>query len=184
MSAMLSAIRRLTAGTLLFHLCVAVFLGALVVVMPAGLILILPMIVVVGTIISLIRAQRQQESAVLVYVVVISVVIVTAHFAPVKTTERFLNRTMKLPNALMTLADLDEELSHYESRNWLPRNVRVTVNPACAADRIEFQSQETTVREFVDAIENQSALRHHFGHCGNGSNVLFGGDCSFGLHLR
>jgi hypothetical protein len=57
------------------------------------------------------------------------------------------------------------------------------VPPEAEETEIDFPKLEMTLREFVVAVESQSKLRHRFGHCGNGSTILFGGNCSFGLHF-
>ncbi|MGH7138598.1 MAG: hypothetical protein ACREHD_22865, partial [Pirellulales bacterium] len=62
--------------------------------------------------------------------------------------------------------------------------VRISAHDDEKTQVIVFPDTNLTLRQFVGAIESQSTLRHRFGHCGNGSTILWGGDCSFGLHLR
>jgi hypothetical protein len=49
---------------------------------------------------------------------------------------------------------------------------------------VRWPSSRPTLREFIEAIESQTLLRHEFGHCGNGWTLLRGGDCSFGLVIQ
>jgi hypothetical protein len=111
-------------------------------------------------------------------------IIVAAIKAPVKTTERFLTRTIELPKTTMTLAEIESSPTYGPAPHWLPVSIHVKVEPDEQSTEIAFPSTEITVREFVSVIESQSTLRHRFGHCGNGSTILHGGDCSFGLSLR
>ncbi|MCC9602258.1 hypothetical protein LOC67_17010 [Stieleria sp. JC731] len=110
-------------------------------------------------------------------------ILTLAFFAPVKTTDDYLRRTMSLPKTKMTLGELSgfEEPPHMLLHL---RGVSVSVPQDEIDVVIEFSATELTMRQFVDAVERQSTLRHRFGHCGNGSTILWGGDCSFGLHLR
>ena len=106
-----------------------------------------------------------------------------AYFAPVKTTDDYLTRTAALPKTSISLAELAgvEEPPHMLLKL---RGVSVSVPEDETNVVIDFPSTELTMGQFVAAVESQSTLRHRFGHCGNGSTILWGGDCSFGLHLR
>jgi hypothetical protein len=114
---------------------------------------------------------------------VTSVVTIAAVLAPVKTTERVLEHPLVLPKTELTLAEMDRE-ADFKSTQWLPRYIYVATTSENADAQIRFRSTEITLREFIDTIESQSKLRHRFMHCGNGSSILFGGDCCFGLRLR
>ena len=106
-----------------------------------------------------------------------------AHLAPFKTTESYLNRTLELPRttiALRELACLDDD---YRATLYL-RGITVSISDDQVEQKVTFPSTKLSLREFVDAVERQTSLRHRFGHCGNGSSILWGGDCSFGLQLR
>lgn len=110
-------------------------------------------------------------------------ILTIAYFAPVKTTDEYLTQTISLPKKEITLA----ELAGLEEPPHMLLNLR-GVSVSVPADEtevvIEFPATELTMGQFVDAVERQSTLRHRFGHCGNGSTILWGGDCSFGLYLR
>ncbi len=110
-------------------------------------------------------------------------ILTLAYFAPLKTTDDYLTRTVSLPKTKISLAELAglEEPSHILFRL---RGVSVSVPEDESDIVIQFPATELTMGQFVDAVEQQSTLRHRFGHCGNGSTILWGGDCSFGLHLR
>ncbi|MBL8869797.1 MAG: hypothetical protein JNK90_08375 [Planctomycetaceae bacterium] len=117
------------------------------------------------------------------YVFVTVFIIIAAYLAPVKTTDRMLNNPLVLPNTELTLVEMDRK-SNFECTQWLPRNIYIVSTSENAGRWIQFRTNEITIREFVDAIESLSDLRHRFVHCGNGSSILFGGDCCFGLRLR
>ena len=106
-----------------------------------------------------------------------------AVLAPVKTTERVLKNPLVLPKTELTLSEMDREID-FEHTQWLPPYIYVATTSDNADRQIQFRTTDITLREFVDTIEAQSGLRHRFMHCGNGSSILFGGDCCFGLRLR
>lgn len=81
----------------------------------------------------------------------------------------------------MTLAELADPVEHGWNRFY---NCSVSVSEGLADRTVQFPSRELRVGEFIAAVESQTPLRHRFGHCGNGFTVLWGGDCSFGLHFR
>jgi hypothetical protein len=68
--------------------------------------------------------------------------------------------------------------------DWRPFSVWISVPDDEKTQVIVFPETTITLRQFVGAIESQSTLRHRFAHCGNGWTMLWGGDCSFGVHLR
>jgi hypothetical protein len=78
---------------------------------------------------------------------------------------------------------MDREID-FERTQWLPRYIYIATTSQNVDKQIRFRTTDITLREFVDTIESQSDLRHRFMHCGNGSSILFGGDCCFGLRLR
>jgi hypothetical protein len=166
------------------HVVIAIALAVTIVVLPMGHILMpIPWIIVVA--IAWKRETKRDRGAftVATYVAVTVSVIVAAILAPVKTTERVLDSPLVLPKTELTIADMDRE-TNFENAEWLPRYIYVATTSANADKRIRFRSTDITLREFIDTIETQSDLRHRFMHCGNGSSVLFGGDCCFGLRLR
>lgn len=112
----------------------------------------------------------------------VAAIVTAAHMAPVKTTDRFLDRTITIPKSRMTLAELEGEPDGPRP-DWRPFAVSVVVPASERNHVIAFAGTTLTLHEFVDAVESQSTLRHRFAHCGNGWTVLWGGDCSFGLCL-
>ena len=166
------------------HVLIATALAVTIVVLPMGHILMLiPWGVVVG--VASKRETKRGRGALTfgTYVVVTLSVVGAAILAPVKTTEQVLDRPMALPGTELTIAEMDRE-TNFENAEWLPRYIYVATTPENAGQQIHFRTTDITLREFVDTIEAQSDLRHRFMHCGNGSSILFGGDCSFGLRLR
>lgn len=106
-----------------------------------------------------------------------------AILATVKTTERLLKSPVVLPKAELTLAEMDQE-TNFECAQWLPRYIYVATTSENSNRRIQFRTTDIAFSEFIDTIELPSDLCHRFRHCGNGSSILFGGDCCFSLRLR
>jgi hypothetical protein len=131
------------------------------------------------------RANRMAFgfSTVFVAMSVFAATVYAAHLAPCKTTDRYLDKKIELPRtniALRELACLDDD---YTASLYL-NGVTVSISDDLTDSSVDFPATTITLRDFVATIESQTPLRHRFGHCGNGSTVLWGGDCSFGLHLR
>lgn len=170
------------------HTLTPCILGSLLVVgvLPfVVLILVVWMLVLVVSYRRHVRADQSVYAAALIgiQVFVMLTIIIAAHVAPVKTTDRVLSRSVTLPKTEMTLADLQKDADIYSS-GVFPIKVWMTVPDADRSVLIRFSARQLTLHDFVAAVENQSSLRHQFRHCGNGATVLWGGDCSFGLHLR
>jgi len=138
---------------------------------------------------SFVRKQlRQRRSTIAVtsammQMAVIVAIVTAAHLASGKMTDRFLDRTILLPKSRMTLGELEGDPDGPRPE-WRPFSVSISVPGEEKTKVIVFPETSLTVRQFVCAIESQSTLRHLFAHCGNGWTILWGGDCSFGLHLR
>jgi len=163
---------------------IAAIFGVLTVVLVLGLNFIV-FAVWVGTL--LIRVRRQNSSQAIVTAAVQGAVmvfiVIAAHYAPVKTTERFLDREIQIPTTRMTLAELEGERDG-PLPTWRPFSLWIWAPEDEKQNEVAFPATHITLRQFVDAVEAQSTLRHRFSHCGNDSTILWGGDCSFGLHLR
>jgi hypothetical protein len=131
------------------------------------------------------RQQRpgQAASSTTIQVAVVAAIVTAAHIAPVKTTDRLLDRLITLPKAQMTLGELEGDLDGLPPE-WRFSWVRVSVPDDERPKVIAFPDTTMTMRQFVGAIESQSTVRHRFAHCGNGWTILWGGDCSFGMDLR
>ncbi len=159
-------------------------MSVVIVVLPMGQVLMpVPWIIVV--VVAWKRESRHDRGTVTLatYIAVTVLMAVAAVFAPVKTSERVLDRAMVLPTTELTIAEMNRE-KYFENTQWLPRFIYVTTTTENADKQIRFRTTDITLREFVDTIESQSELRHRFMHCGNGSSILFGGDCCFGVRLR
>ncbi len=105
-----------------------------------------------------------------------------AYLAPVKTTDRFLERSIRLPASELSLAEIAGSPNELPPE-WYPRSIGFSVPEIARQNTVTFPATAITLRQFVDAIEEQTELRHRFAHCGNGSTILWGGDCSMGLHF-
>jgi hypothetical protein len=60
----------------------------------------------------------------------------------------------------------------------------MTLLDADASQVVEWPARELSLRQFVEALETQTDLRHRFLSCGNGYSLLKGPDCGFGMILR
>jgi hypothetical protein len=175
-------------GFVVWNGVVASLLGAVAVVLVLGLNFAV-LALWLGLLVSSARKQLRQRrprlaaTGVTIQMVVIGLVVTAAHVAPGKTTDRYLDCTITIPNSRMTLGELggDPQGPHPE---WRPFSLSISVPDDEMTNEIVFPETTITLREFVDAVETQSTLRHRFAHCGNGWTILWGGDCSFGLHLR
>jgi hypothetical protein len=107
-----------------------------------------------------------------------SVLVLAAASAPVKVVDRVKARRVLLPKQAMTIGELKESQAYESTRRF---RYGMSAPDDMAGRVVRFPSRGLTVGEFIDAIEAQTPLRHRFGHCGNGSTILWGGDCSFGL---
>lgn len=159
-------------------------LAVAMVVVPMGHILLaVPWIIVVAVATMREDVRGRGVLTFATYALVTLAVVVAAVFAPLKSTERVLDRRLVLPKTVLTIAEMDHA-TNFENTRWLPRTIDVASTAENADQEIRFRATEISLREFVDTIESQSTLRHRFRHCGNGSSILFGGDCSFGMRLR
>lgn len=113
---------------------------------------------------------------------VMLVIVAAAFAAPVKREQWIRARELKVPAIRMTLEEI--EAYHQLHREWIPTQASIASPPEELKSLISFPAEQMTVGEFIVALESQSTLRHCFSHCGNGSSILFGGDCCFGLHFR
>ncbi len=166
------------------HVLMAIALAVAIVAIPMGHILMaIPWIVVVAVASKRETKRGRGAFTFATYAIVTLSVIVAAVLAPVKTTERVLERPLVLPKTDLTFAEMDRE-NNFENTQWLPRFISVATTSENADKQIRFRETDITLSQFVDTIESQSELRHRFKHCGNGSSILFGGDCCFGLRLR
>lgn len=107
-------------------------------------------------------------------------VVWAASVAPGKVVDREKARTITLPKQAMTLDELADPVMHGWERFYF---YSVTVPDGLGDRLVRFPAREVTVGRFIQEIESQTPLRHRFGHCGNGSTILWGGDCSFGLQF-
>ncbi|HUE69787.1 MAG TPA: hypothetical protein VMP01_02765 [Pirellulaceae bacterium] len=173
-------------GSLSGQLLMSVVCGLLVAATPLGL----REIALIVWILCLVAGWRQRDShgngsrissSVLagLSVLVMGGICVAAYYAPFKTKDEVLNRRIELPKTDYTLAELREPFDF----DLPPLPFRAYFNfPDADANRIiRFSQRGLTIRQFIDAIETQSSLRHQFHSCGNGHTILTGEDCCFGL---
>lgn len=167
------------------HFAIALVFGLLIAIVPMGVGLLLPwFFVLVWTMYSA-QPATSRGWAIVTQLVTVAVLVSAAIAAPVKTTEFVLDRTViVLPKTKLTLAEMDRDKNFESVAEWMPRHIHMDALTVDTDQVIEFPARELSLREFVVTIENQSTLRHRFSHCGNGTTLLFGGDCCFGLYFR
>lgn len=124
---------------------------------------------------------RRPKVVWIIQVAGMSAIVLVAAYAPNKVVDQQMSRRITLPKQVMTLAELANPVEHgWERFYYCSFNV-----PEGLADHaVRFPSRALRVGEFISAVEAQTPLQHRFHHCGNGYTVLWGGDCSFGLHFR
>ena len=135
--------------------------------------------------VCVVGARRGLDAAVVASLTQLAVVggcVALASVAPVKTVDRVLERRLVLPATSLTLGELRTYFG--SPAGWkLATHVSITEEQAQLKRVIQWPDREVSVRQFIAAIEAQTPLRHHFGGCGNGSSILFGSNCVFGLRF-
>ena len=159
------------------HFLIALVLAVLVVVSVLcvnALVFVVWLSVVIAAIWEHGRRDQQAElyTAVGIQVGVMAVVVIAALAAPVKLIDRMYSGPVHLPATSMTLGELRDRLDAEELR--LPISTYVDVPDHELSRRVEWKSQDLSYRQFVDAIEAQSPLRHHLRACGNTMTILWG----------
>jgi hypothetical protein len=125
--------------------------------------------------------RRRRSDIVVIQMIGMLAIVLVAAYVPVKVEDQQKSRRIVLPKRVMTLAEFADPVGHGWNRFYY-RSMSV---PEGLTDRaVNFPSRELSVGEFIAALEAQTPLRHRFHHCGNGSTLLWGGDCSFGLHFQ
>ena len=136
--------------------------------------------------VCVVGARRGLDAAVVASLTQLGVVggcVALASVAPVKTVDRVLERRLVLPAASLTLGELQTYCDG--PAGWkLATHVSITEEQAQLKPVIQWPGREISVRQFIAAIETQTSLRHRFGGCGNGSSILFGSNCCFGLSFH
>jgi hypothetical protein len=125
--------------------------------------------------------RRAGAAELVVHLVTMSVLVLAAASAPGKVVDQVKARHVAVPRQEMTIDELQEPETFGLAR---PFPYWISASDDLADRVVRFPALELTVGEFIAAIEEQTPLRHGFGHCGNGTTILWGGDCSFGLSFR
>jgi hypothetical protein len=113
---------------------------------------------------------------------IMCLLVLAAVAAPGKYVDQVKAQHITLPKQAMTIAELQEPESHGLQRPF--HSYWISAPDALAGRVVQFPARDLTIGEFAAAIEEQTPLRYRFGHCGNGSTILWGGDCSFGMSFR
>ena len=112
----------------------------------------------------------------------VGIVTAAANYRPSKIVERQLSKPIRLPATRVTLAELSY-LSTFD-RTVFPIRISMSFADSDKDVVIELAQPDTTLGEFLNAVERNTSLRRRFMHCGNGYTILGGGDCCFGLAVR
>ena len=177
------AVLRAPAAT---HVLATLAVGAAAVVIPAQLGLIL-LIARVALVVRRVKRRAREvgrlagAADLAVHLALMAAIVLAAGLAPVKTIDRVKARRITLTKPAWTVGELKDPVGHD-----LIRPFYGSVNAPDDLDGrvVRFPSAEPTIAELIRAIESQTPLRHRFAHCGNGSSILWGGDCSFGVNFR
>src|SRR5262249_35342995 len=173
--------RRLLPGAF----CAAFLAGLFVVCDPATCVLVF-IAWVSALVVSLVQLRGRRDGSagavLLAQVAVVAAVVSLAAVAPVKTRDRLLSGRVILPKAEMSLREL-QDYAEGDGRQCFPVRLWLSYPESQAARAVRWAARGMTLREFLDTIEGQSRLRYRFGGCGNGTTILWGGNCCFGAFL-
>lgn len=116
---------------------------------------------------------------------IIGVILVAAALAPVKAMDEVLQQPIQLPARRMSLAELEaatgsESSFRYDQRWYFSWNL----DEVDSAQVVEFSAERIPAGEFIETLETQTPLRHHFIHCGNAYSVLRGSHASHMVLFR
>ena len=107
-------------------------------------------------------------------VLAMTVILIAAVVAPVKTQDRVLKQQVTLPKTGMSLKKLEQFMNLRQLQ--APSLGHLSFPETEAARVIRWPAKELTVREFVKSIEEQTPLRHRFRFCPVGGTILWGPD--------
>jgi len=101
--------------------------------------------------------------------------------APGKRIDRLLDRPVSLSRNAFTVAELNEEAKRWDDPAFPVWITFPEEGVAAHTVRVTFPRRDLTLREFVDEVESQTGLHHHFGGCGNAYTIVDGPAYNFGL---
>lgn len=101
------------------------------------------------------------------------IIVSLAEVLPVKTRERYLERTVVLPTAEMSLKELKTYVEG-QGRDRFPVPVEIEFPESQAERVIRWSSRTIKLREFLSRIEEQSSLESRLWGCGNSRTILWG----------
>ena len=127
------------------------------------------------------RANRIRN--LLVQFIAFSVVTLVAHLAPLKTHQDHFSKPVRLPNADLTVAEI-ERIAITVPPDEFPVCLSLDCDDDTRTKTVRFPSKEMSLGDFIATVEKQTALRHHFLHCGNAYTILWGYPPSYFLTLR
>lgn len=111
------------------------------------------------------------------HVSIVIAIVTAAAMAPGKAIDEVLKRPVVLEQEDMTLSEIEDYSIEYRYER-VPLMVYFNDN---GDDVVHFTATELTLNEFIQSIESQTGMRHHFGYCGNATTVRWGPGYNFGL---
>lgn len=178
-----------TARVILRNVAVAAPLSLLFVFAEADAAILLVMIWGAGLLLSYAVSARRSNTAVAktrlrTHFLVLVLTTMIAAMAPGKRIDLVLQREVTLPQTDWTIAGLTEHCklnSRPGSTPEFPLKVHLSHQQSIADAPVRFPDRRLTLQQFIDAIEEQTNLRHSFGGCGNAYSVVRGSAYNFGL---
>ena len=112
-------------------------------------------------------------------------ILVAAALAPVKAMDEVLQQPIQLPARRMRLAELEVATGSGSSFRYdQGGGSSVGIWMRSIQRRLWSSPPRVPVGEFIEALEGQTSLRHHFAHCGNAYSVLRGNHASTMVSFR
>lgn len=172
-------------GSSLIRPMITVFLGLILVAMPLPIgvmvVFVWPFLVLVWVIREARAGSwRAGVAELTLQFGLMSFLVAAAIWAPCKYEDEYKAKRIALPKQALSIKEItsnDDIPASCPFRYWvhLPDDIPNLT--------IRFPSRDLTIGEFIAAIEAQTPLRHSFSSCGNGSTILWGGDCGFGVEF-
>ena len=171
-----------TAMPVILHLVIALLMAAVAVTatLVVDIALFLPGWILFLGLITYLYSRKGRASGGMayacVYVAVMALVVVVAYLAPVKTVDRVFNSHIHLPETTMTLGELQDFLSSGQENTAFPLPMSLDLPHSVLSYTVQWNAKDMSYGQFVEAVESQTPIRHHFLSCGNATTILWGED--------
>lgn len=121
----------------------------------------------------------RSRSAVFGQLGIIVLVLIAAALTPVKAMDEVLQQPIQLPAAHLSLAELEAatgtESTFRRDQQWY---LSWNLDDVDQSQVVIFSGERISMSEFIQTLEAQTPVRHHFVHCGNAYTVLRGNHAS------